>query len=57
MILRRKKLGSTEDLNFTSRIKNVESNYFPRFNTGKVITFCILKLGKVITSGVSIRGK
>ena len=30
MILRRKKLGSAEDLNFTSRIKNAESNYFPR---------------------------
>jgi len=46
MILRRKKLGSTKDLNFTSHIKNAESNYFPGFNKGKVITFHILKLGK-----------
>ena len=50
MILRRNKLGSTEDLNFTSRIKNAESNYFPGFNTGKVPNYFLhIETQKVIT--------
>ena len=40
---KKKKLGSTEDLSFTSRIKNAESDYFPPFCTQQVITCRVWK--------------